>query len=160
MHFRRNVIVTTAVVGALAGYLIVSEAYYARSISPQGITSVAQYVQRLATRVMFTALSVTARSTICFSGAARLLLYWRYRRRRPVMYSTTQAVSLSGVQIEAERTLVTISAGRSGRLGEWMSALSSKGLDCEGKIGILGHRRSRHPAFGWLLQHSVSAVGV
>lgn len=46
MRFRRDILVAVAVIGGLAAYWIGSETYYARSISPQGITTVTQYFQR------------------------------------------------------------------------------------------------------------------
>lgn len=46
MRIRRDILVGAAVIGGLAACWIGSEIYYARSISPQGVTTVAQYVKR------------------------------------------------------------------------------------------------------------------
>lgn len=46
MRFRRDILVAAAVIGGLAAYWIGSEVHYARSISPHGITTVSQYIQR------------------------------------------------------------------------------------------------------------------
>lgn len=43
---KRDILVAAAVFGGLVAYWIGSEVYYARRISPQGVTTVARYVQR------------------------------------------------------------------------------------------------------------------
>ena len=46
MRLRRDILGVAVVIGALAAYWIGSEIHYSRSISPKGISTVAEYFHR------------------------------------------------------------------------------------------------------------------
>jgi hypothetical protein len=46
MKIRRDMVIAVAVFAALMGYVIASEIHYARSISPKGVSTVMDFIQR------------------------------------------------------------------------------------------------------------------